>query len=73
MDPAEGMEAVMKRFKLEYLNRPNAEPLWFDTKREMDQMVELIRGCPVDDGTIRLRCTTFEAVHIELVTIPDLA
>jgi hypothetical protein len=64
------MEDRMKRFKLEYLDRPDAKPLWFNTKREMDQMVDLIRGCPVEDGPIRLRLTTFEAVHIEKVTIP---
>jgi hypothetical protein len=58
------------RIKVEWLNLPNSEPAWFDTEEELQSHLELIRGCPVDDGPIRLRITRFATASIERVEIP---
>ena len=59
----------MKRYLLEYVDKPEAESLWFDSKFDLDRVLDLIRGCPVDDGPIKLRVTTFEATYIEMLRI----
>ncbi len=53
------------RFKVEYVDALDAEPLWFDDQGEMDAMTDFITSCPVDDNPpgvgnkVRLKITEF--------------
>lgn len=60
-----------KRFKLEFVDLPGAEPLWFETREDLDQTVTLLMGCPIDDGPLRLRVTEFGVVRSSLLTHPN--
>lgn len=55
----------MKRFK--WVDCPDQEPSWFDTREELDRWVEFLKACPVDDGPLRLRITEFSATKTEVV------
>jgi hypothetical protein len=57
----------MRRFKVEFLSVPNAEPLWFDTREELDRSVAFMKSCPVDDGPLRLRITEYGVTKTEEV------
>ena len=63
--PDEGR--LVRRFKLEMLGVPGAEPMWFDSRKELDAMVVFMKGCPVSDGPVLLRVTEFSQTKTELV------
>ncbi len=56
------------RFKLEFLDLPDSDPVWFDTREDLDSTLALLKGCPIDDGPVRLRVTDYEAVRTETLT-----
>ena len=62
-----GNGELMRRFKVEYVNLPDSEPLWFDTRDEVDSLVRFTKSCPVDDGPVKLRITEFAQVKVEIV------
>jgi hypothetical protein len=53
------------RFKLEFRDLPGSEPMWFDTREELDATVDFLRACPVDDGPVRLRITELGVLRTE--------
>jgi hypothetical protein len=57
------------RFKLEFLDLPDSDPVWFDTREDLDSTVELLRGCPIDDGPVRLRITEYAEHKVETETV----
>lgn len=62
------MQLPTGRFKLEFIDLPRDEPLWFDTREELEAMVELIKGCPLDGGKrARLRITEYEQAKVREV------
>lgn len=53
------------RFKLEFEDLPNKEPFWFDTRSDLNSFVKFIKGCPVDDGPVKLKITEFGTKKVE--------
>lgn len=57
----------MKRFKVEYVDRDD-DPFWFDTRKEVEDFIQLHRGCPVDSGPVKFRITEFAQTKVEVLT-----
>jgi hypothetical protein len=57
----------VKRYKLEMLGVPGAEPMWFDSRKELVATVVFMKDCPVDDGPIRLQVTEFSQTKVEVL------
>ena len=57
----------MPRYKLDFLNLPGTEPIWFDNREELDLHVELLTSCPVDDGPVLLRIIEYNPGKMEVV------
>jgi hypothetical protein len=38
-----------KRFKIEYVDHPEAEQYWFDTREEAENWVKFIKSVPLTD------------------------
>lgn len=54
-----------RRFKLEFVDLPDKDPLWFDDQESLDAMIEFTLSCPVDDGPVRLRVTEMSEQKVE--------
>lgn len=59
----------MKRYKLEFVGS-DSEPLWFDSYFDLERMVQLLEGCPVNTPPgalpVVIRIYTFELVYVEM-------
>jgi len=53
------------RYKLEFVDLPNSEPEWFDSKEDLDATVAFLKSCPCDDGEVHLRITEYGAMKVE--------
>jgi len=58
---------MSKRFKVEFVDLPNADPFWFDTQKEVDDWVRFLKDCPVDDGPTRVRVTEFSVTKTVVI------
>lgn len=56
-------------FLLEFLDDPAPEAIRFDTEEDLNATLNLLRGCPVDDGPVRIRVTRLGVVSQETFEI----
>jgi hypothetical protein len=54
------------RFKVEFVDQPTKEALWFDDREEVDAVVKLLKS-PSGGPPVRLRVTEYVPVRTEIV------
>ena len=57
-----------KIFKIQFKGDP--KPLWYYDENSMKASIQMMLGCPIDDGPAEVTITTYEAVKTEKVTLP---